>query len=366
MYPAPAPRAYYPALDILRGIAILAVVFFHNFGSLRFFGFGWMGVDLFFVLSGFLITELLLSSLGNRYYFRNFFMRRVLRIFPLYYAVLLLFFLASPMLFKQKDPQSTYAYFNDNKLWFWTYFQNWLMVKKGPAPVPYLTHFWSLGVEEQFYIFWPFVLFCFRRLSHLKTVVVALILFAIGFRLFTWFTHPYEVEAYYCNTLTRMDSLLMGCLLAVHLKEGKTLSKAFIKNVVMCFGLLITTSLVFYGNLKRENFLFSTIGYSLTAAFFAVVLYCVLHHSHKLTASLKRLTALQFIGKISYGIYVFHVPVYLLLATQVSKAVGEFVSDAGNVALLVSVLSLLLTIAISTLSFYLFEKPILTLKKHFP
>lgn len=366
MYPAPTQRAYYPALDALRGIAILAVVAFHNFDSLQFFGFGWMGVDLFFVLSGFLITELLLHSVGTRHYFRNFFARRMLRIFPVYYAVLLVFFLASPVLFKQKDPQSTYAYFNENKFWFWIYIQNWLMVKKGPAPVPYLTHFWSLGVEEQFYLFWPFVLFCFRRLSQLKTVIIGLILFAIGLRLFVSLSYPNTVESYYCNTLTRMDSLLVGCLLAVHLKQGKKVSSLLIKNILICFGLLITASLVFCGNLKRENFLFSTVGYTLTAIFFAAVLYCVLHQRQRFEQKLTRVKPLAFIGKISYGIYVFHVPVYLLLATQLSTVFNAFIADANGVALLVSVLSFVLTMALSTASFYLFEKPILGLKKHFP
>ena len=366
MYPATAPRAYYPALDILRGCAILAVVFFHNFEGVRFFQFGWLGVDLFFVLSGFLITEILLSSLGNKFYFRNFFIRRVLRIFPLYYLILFLFFTLSPVLFSQKGPQSTFSYYNSNKIWFWGYIQNWLMVKNGPAPVPYLTHFWSLGVEEQFYFFWPFVLFCCRRLTVLKKVVIGLIVFSVSYRSLTWWLHPFETETYYCNTFTRMDALLIGSLLAIHLRQGKLISSILIKTIFTAFAVLFLTSLWVLGNLDRGNAVFATVGYTIADLFFAILLYLFISKGETLKHILHRLSALRFIGKISYGIYVYHVPIYLVLATQCSKVLNEFVNNAEETSLLVSILSVLITLAASVFSFYILEKPILSLKKYFP
>lgn len=366
MYPLTAQKAYYPALDILRGIAILSVVFYHNFDFISFFRFGWMGVDLFFVLSGFLITNLLLFSVDNKFYFRNFYIRRVLRIFPLYYLVLFLFFTLSPIYFSQKNPESTFAYYNENKAWFWGYFQNWLMVRNGPAPVPYLTHFWSLGVEEQFYLFWPLVLFCFRKLNQLKKVTLGMILFAILYRQIIWSLHSQEVETYYCNTFTRMDTLLLGSLLAIHLKQGKRISQAAIKTSFLAFGLLVASSLLFYGNLQRDNSLFATIGYTVSGCFFTSLLYLVIQYGEQLKSGLRRLSALSFLGKISYGIYVYHVPIYLVLATQFSSVMGEFVSNKEDTPLLISITSLVATILASTVSFYIFEKPILKLKKHFP
>jgi peptidoglycan/LPS O-acetylase OafA/YrhL len=359
-------RVYYPALDILRGLAICFVVFYHNFHTVSFFRFGWMGVDLFFVLSGYLITDLLLESRENKNYFRNFYMRRVLRIFPLYYLVLILFFTLSPFLFSQKDAGSTYSYYNENKAWFWTYFQNWLLVTKGAPPVPFLAHFWSLAVEEQFYIFWPVLIFFFKKYSQLKKIILGLIAFAVIIRYFTWMQYSHEVEVFYCNTITRMDSLLMGSLLAVHLKEGKTISLGFIRGSIACFVALIITSLILFGNIKQDNALFPTIGYTISAVFFTSLLYVLLKTKFNPLGWIRHFKILSYLGKISYGIYVFHIPIYLILSTQLTRILATSFPPRFDEALLISGLSVLLTIGMASLSFYIIERPILRLKKHFP
>jgi len=366
MHSQTAARTHYPGLDVLRGLAISIVVFYHNFGSVSFFRFGWLGVDLFFALSGFPITDLLLNSRDNKYYFRNFYIRRILRIFPIYYLVLIIFFSFSPILFSQKDPTSTFSYYNNNKVWFWSYFQNWLMVHKGPPPVPFLAHFWSLAIEEQFYLFWPLFVFFIKKLETLKKVIILLIGIAIVTRLCVWFQYPKEVEAFYCNTFTRMDSLLMGCLLAVHLIQGKAISQKVIKLVVLSFMTFILISLLFFGNIRQDNLLFPTIGYSLTAAFFCSLLYLLIKHEAYLLPWLKHLKPLSFMGKISYGMYVYHLPIYLILGYLLSGILSSYFNSSFNHALFLSALSILLTIIASTASFYLLEKPILNLKKHFP
>ena len=164
MNPVILGRTYYPALDVLRGIAILLVFFYHNFSFLQVFEFGWIGVDLFFVLSGFLITDILLSSQGGRNFFRNFYARRFLRIFPLYYITLIAFFLLAPYVFSQQNADVV-TYYNTNQLWFWSHLQNWLFVNKGMSSSPMLSHFWSLAVEEQFYLFWPLIIFILKDLK---------------------------------------------------------------------------------------------------------------------------------------------------------------------------------------------------------
>lgn len=362
-----AAKPYYPMLDILRGLAISIVVFYHNFASISFFHFGWLGVDLFFVLSGFLITDILLKSKDSKNYFRNFYIRRVLRIFPLYYLTLFLFFTLSPILFKQKGPETVFSYYQSNSTWFWSYFQNWLMVKKGPAPVPFLSHFWSLAIEEQFYLFWPVMIFFIRKLETIKKIIISLIVIAIVTRISVWMMYPHEVEKFYCNTFTRMDSLLMGCLLAVHLKQGKALPLWLIKTAIICFIGLIAGSLLLFGNLHQDNMLFPTIGYSLTAAFFTAIVYLFLKYEANISVWASHLNLLRFAGRISYGMYVYHIPIYLVLCNLLSRTIKASSSfSVTENPVFVSALSILLTVFASTVSFYALERPILSLKKHFP
>src|SRR5206468_651405 len=156
----------------LRGLAILLVIAFHTLrvtgkeGLIGRFGAaiqdsGWIGVDLFFVLSGFLITGILLDSLGKPGYFRNFFARRTLRIFPLYYAVLTVSLFLVPALIGLQRLPELYHRLLENQLWLWTYAANYLQAT-GRHTLPGFGHFWSLAIEEQFYLLWPFVVYLGR------------------------------------------------------------------------------------------------------------------------------------------------------------------------------------------------------------
>jgi peptidoglycan/LPS O-acetylase OafA/YrhL len=181
-----------------------------------------------------------------------------------------------------------------------------------------------------------------------------------------WLSFPHEVEKFYCSTFTRMDSLLMGCLLAVHLREGKEIPLRLIKIVVASFVALIILSLSIFGNVRQDNLLFPTVGYSLAAAFFTSLVYLVLRNEALVLGWLHHLNVLRFAGKISYGMYVFHIPIYLVLCNLLSRVLTGASQSVFGGPLVVSSLSVLLTIIASTISFYAVERPILSLKKHFP
>src|SRR5262245_35087776 len=170
--PPPRLTGHQPGLDGVRGVAILMVMAIHFVGDstartlgqtllVKAAGYGLLGVDLFFVLSGFLITGILLDAKNRPHYFRNFYALRTLRIFPLYYAVLAVLLLLipavttlSPLLEQAREQQG----------WLWTYTTNFYVAYTSSwRSLTYVTHFWSLASEEHFYLVWPLVVFALRR-----------------------------------------------------------------------------------------------------------------------------------------------------------------------------------------------------------
>src|SRR5919106_250426 len=174
-----------PALDGLRGIAVILVMLHHFalYGTKPVSLFvdkalkavllsGWIGVDLFFVLSGFLITGILIDSKGGTRYFRTFYARRFLRIFPLYYGFLLAFLVLVPLL---HPVGSAFTALLTEQGWYWTYLINWKIGLTGWPEYYILGHFWTLAVEEQFSVFWPLVVFFSGRKTLLRTCCLLLL-----------------------------------------------------------------------------------------------------------------------------------------------------------------------------------------------
>lgn len=353
----PPAKVHHPGLDALRGIAVILVVLYHYVPTFRI---GWIGVDLFFVLSGFLITRILLSNREQQGYFKNFYAKRALRIFPLYYLVLILFYAFAPYVFSNKDISSTYRYYVDNQVYYWTFTQNWLFVFKGMPTEPYLSHFWSLAIEEQYYLFWPLLVYVIRNLNALKVVLALFFFLALGLRLHFFASGVLQVDVYYCNLFTRLDALSAGGFLAVWLQGKKRVPAAF---HLVSFGLF--TIVVVYGSLvsalKNNSAISKTIGYSAYAIFFASCC-CLMLNSNYAIAKNK---ALKFLGKISYGIYVYHLPVLLLTHYFLAERTQTVLGGTFPIPTLLSLLAAAITLFASIVSFYTFELPFLKLKRKF-
>jgi len=263
---------YYTNLDGVRAIAALMVMLLHFFSEIetptRFLQilqklsiFGGTGVTLFFVLSGFLITRILIHTKSDNHYFRPFFVRRILRIFPLYYFYLILFFYLTPLIVN-----TTRVSF-ENQLVYFLYLQNIAMTFHWPSMGP--SHFWSLAVEEHFYLFWPFAVY-FLSGKNLLRLTLFIIAFALGLRAYM-VANSYEVFYF---TLTRFDSLAFGALLAVLETKDFFSSKNAKKFILVFFALLVPTIILWTfisGDANSMNQIFKHL--ILSAIYFSVIGY---------------------------------------------------------------------------------------------
>jgi peptidoglycan/LPS O-acetylase OafA/YrhL len=355
-----ADRNYYPALDGLRGLAILLVVVYHNFGFINVFLFGWLGVDLFFVLSGFLITDILLASVGEKNFLRNFFVRRMLRIFPLYYLALVLFLLIIPRLVETFNVD----YYRQNQVWLWTYLQNWLYIFKNPNPNNVLNHLWSLAVEEQFYLLWPFVILLIKKPRYLLVIVCLVLVGVLGLRVWVWKNQVADFAYFNLYTFTRIDGICIGCIVALLLRIDRRFLSRYTPAIVLFFALL---NFAFFFINRSYDFGFPYLalaGYTTFAMIFGLLVNEAVTRQTKLINSILSISFLRFFGRISYGLYIFHWPLYILLTPWL---IGQLTATvpASWLQFSVSLAATVIAIAVSWLSFNFYERPFLKIKERF-
>jgi peptidoglycan/LPS O-acetylase OafA/YrhL len=341
-------------------MAILLVVLFHNFSFIKYFHLGWLGVDLFFVLSGFLITEILLNTVGHKGYLKCFFLKRVLRIFPLYYLVLSFSLFVLPQVPSLKD---NVAYYLEHQTWLWLYLQNWLFIIHKPEDTNFLVHFWSLAVEEQFYLLWPFVILWLRKPKLLLSLVSLILLFVVCLRIWLWTNHP-EIHSYFNPyNFTRVDGLCVGCILALIKQLDFNLLRRYNTPIVLALAL---SNFGFYFFNQANSFSFPYVpffGYTSFAIVFALLVYEAVLERNNIINTIFTLAPLKFLGRISYGFYVFHYPIYAGLAPKLRDASMQQYGIPMQTSLIISAfISTLLALIISIISYYTFEKRFLRLK----
>lgn len=347
-------RGHIPALDGLRGIAALIVMLFHIFPN--HFKFGWMGVDLFFVLSGFLITGILLESKGSPYYYRNYLAKRSLRIFPLYYFFLIVFFIVFPLV-GYSDSIYNYDYLSSSQSWYWLYIQNWRIFFDAHYPgEDIISHFWSLAIEEQFYIFWPFVIYFLPKDKVMQTCLF-LIMVSIVTRLYLFLGVEMDFIKIYVFTFSRLDALAVGGLLAGMVRNEKWL--AWLKQyslwiLIISGGIVLATMGL---NRSFDFYYFTTYGFTVLAVFFGSSLLLVLSTNRfNIAKTIAESKPLTFFGKYSYGLYVYHVPVLRICMHELKDVVGRSV---------MLVIAFILSIVVAYISYHLIEKHFLKLKSRF-
>ncbi|MES1198267.1 MAG: acyltransferase [Chitinophagaceae bacterium] len=355
-------RNYYPALDGLRGVAILLVVFQHNFKFMIFF-FGWLGVDLFFVLSGFLITDILLSSLGKPNFIRNFYIRRVLRIFPLYYFILIICLFFLPNI---KSLSLDMSYYTSNQVWQWTYLQNWLYVFKEPFGTPIILHTWSLAVEEQFYLLWPATILLIKKPKILLIIVSILLVVVSATRFILWTLHIKDLAYADLFIFTRIDGICVGCMLAIMLRFNPDLLRKYISMVVFGFA-IINFGFYFLNRLYSYSLPYlAIVGYTTFAMLFGLLVYKAITNENKLIQFIFNNSILKFFGKISYGLYVYHWPVKLLFFPFFKNFfLNKIAISSQNSEVCSAILVTIAAVLLSVISYRYFESPFLKFKTRY-
>ena len=367
---APPVAGHYAALDGVRGLAILLVLM-HNLNPgvpvLYFVGklqsvvsnAGWVGVQLFFVLSGFLITGLLLDSQRAANYYTSFFTRRVLRIFPLYYGVLLFMFVVLPAVGLQPG---TVARTAQHQVWLWTYLSNWA------GPLGYgvhgFAHFWSLAIEEQFYLIWPFVV---RRLAPRQIVAWSVGIAAAAFAIrCAMQLHGVEPQKIYQFTVCRMDALALGAGVAGALRVPQwraALQRSCRPASWAALALLVATVPLTngYSTLLPMTL---TVGDTVLAAAFAVlILRETAGAGDDRWSALLSWGPLRALGKHSYAMYVFHLPLHIWIGEPLLKTYANL-GMPGLITVYIGVMTLAVYLC-AWVSYQLFERHFLRLKGRF-
>jgi peptidoglycan/LPS O-acetylase OafA/YrhL len=356
-----------PELDGLRGIAILLVVSFHYINNQLVHAttrlakllytatsFGWIGVDLFFVLSGFLICTILIANKSSQRYFSTFFIRRIVRIIPNYYLLIVVFILIGIIPFFSDNRFLT----GDKVIPNWSYFamlQNFFMASAHSMGNDAMSVTWSIGIEEQFYLVFPFIIY-FIKDKWIPFVFIFLMILAVWSRMqYDHWIPPYVLL--HC----RMDALATGALIA-WLNQRIDLGK-FVNNY---YRYLLLIPVIVIGACAWLFIRYQDLGVirnSLFSIFFGFCLLLALVRKNSLFAMVLRNKLLIRIGVLSYSLYLFHYLILGIFHHFTGNLEGIGINSIADV--LISIAALITSIFISWIIYVYLETPMVGIGKRF-
>lgn len=386
-------------LDGLRGFAILLVVIAHarlvwlletapihgwETRLLQVMDFNWIAMEWFFAMSGFLVTGILLRTRSDNRFFRNFYWRRVLRIFPVYYGFLALYLFVLPLLINARgNPHSAYAFVADHQGWYWSYTANFLIAQHG-AWLGEMSHFWSLSVEEHFYLLWPLAVYFLSGRSILVLSAAAIVA-STGLRAYLTWWAGWPTVSVYVMTITRLDSILMGSMLAVLMGARTDLSRLlWLRAPLTALSAGFAPILIWLyareghfaalgeaARTQQQGHLYPAVtvfGYLMVGVMSCALIVWLLTGSERnWLVRLFSVRPLRALARYSYAIYVFHFlvlgmfhtsPLSMLNLSEAfgSRALGLFTGFTLQFAV---------TLAVAWLSWHGCEKHVLKMKQYF-
>ena len=368
--------SYIRELDGVRGLAILLVLFHHFLTfpagpfseTLNFIGrLGWTGVDLCFVLSGFLISRILIASRNKpHHYFKNFYFRRALRIFPVYYAYIFVYYLVVVKFGLGALEPSRMAEAEQALPWLLFYGTNLFIAMKGTFIVASLNALWTLAIEEHFYLVWPFIV---KVLDTKKLFFACLlvIVLAVATRLI-FLSNNVSGFIIHTFTICRIDDFAIGAIGAILINPShlqfvkKYLNSAFYVSLLTLF-----SGCLLFKTVEAGSPWFQSVGYTVLGFFFLTFILKTLILD--IGSNLRRVFRLNWLcglGKYSYAIYIFQMPVLVAMKRIFpTTSLGMKIQNPYTLFLLSSISALIITIVLSVLSYHLYEKWFLKLKVFF-
>lgn len=371
------PESYFPGLDGVRAFLLVAVLLRHynHFWTPtslaeRFYlvipNLAIPALDVFFAMSGFLITGILLDTKDSPAYFKNFYMRRVLRILPPYYAFLAIWFLILPNISAFADLAAPF----EIQRWFWFHAANFLVVLQTPETTfhPQLYHLWSLSFEEQFYLLWPAVVFALTRQSLLRVCGVAFVA-SLGWRIgvvLLGLDHEYG----FVLLPGRLDPLAAGCAMAVLVRQPGRLESMvpIARKVLVATSVGMLLMIGFRHSYLPNDPVILTAGLTLSAVFSTAVVVSVLKlDPERIGGRILLHPVTARVGAFTYAAYIWHWPVEVI-AQHLGLDFRAFYQFFGNrIAGQLAYWALLFTtsVLVGGLSWHLLEKHCLKLKRYF-
>ena len=368
----PGGLRHTPALDGIRGIAIILVLIDHLFGSNNSTGSAlfnllaairqstWVGVNIFFVLSGFLITGILWDTLHKPNFFRNFYARRTLRIFPLYYTFLLALMALTRVFHLQWNGAQPYLLTYTLNLAYW---------HRAPMDLAFfnVNHFWSLQVEEQFYLVWPLVVFRIRNIRALIFTAAAVATIPLIIRFFSVLAPQHLPQLFlFSPTFQRADDLLYGCILALLMRTNarRWIAAHAAKILAAVAVILLALAIHARGFTVYSGVLIPTIGISILDVGTCALIALALAPRSLATRFLDNWSLRQF-GRYSYGLYVYHYSISGLLSPPLRAFFNAHFHSKAIAVLATGLIVAAVSVAIAVASYHLYEVHFLRFKRFF-
>ncbi len=350
------PGSFVKEFDGWRGLGIFFVMLAHYFPSL-FIG-SWIFMEMFFVMSGFLITGILIDAKGKSGYYTKFMGRRIVRVFPVYYVFLAI------MMFLIPSSWLDMSYYREHQAWFWLYGQNWLYAMEGWPAVKGMHHLWSLAIEEQFYIVWPLVVLAFSNKGLIR-FCLALFVFSLIFRntgMDMGFVMPFP----YVATLGRMEGLVLGAIIAVLARTDRAFLEKWAFPVTVISGAVMIMLFVFAGTMMFQDPVHYMFNYTVVDIFFAGMITMTLCDG-QLKNFRKILNHPVFVrlGVLSYCLYITHYPIQNIVEYNFLEKLQAPLGGSYSAAKLACVgISVVLTFAVTYIFHKLIELPFWKLRRY--